>query len=97
MSVTVLSLHNQRLTSPYIEREPFVATFKVAEGHFDFTLISIHVLWGNSVVTRRQELTHFSEVRLTLSSISFCHLALFCCMAAHGVFGLGDQGGGRTE
>lgn len=39
-----------------------MATFKVADGNFDFTLISIHVLWGNSVVTRRQELTHFADV-----------------------------------
>lgn len=39
-----------------------MVTFKACEGNFDFTLISIHVLWGKSVATRRQELTHFVEV-----------------------------------
>lgn len=52
----------RHLTSFSAEREPFVVTFKALGGNFNFTLISIHVLWGKSVLTRRQELTHFADV-----------------------------------
>jgi len=44
-----------------LEREPFAATFKCNSG-FDFTLITIHVLWGGNVGKRREELTHLKEV-----------------------------------
>jgi endonuclease/exonuclease/phosphatase family metal-dependent hydrolase len=41
-------------------REPFYATF--ACGQFDFTVISIHVVWGTHVGERRKEITQLANV-----------------------------------
>ena len=41
-------------------REPYVACFKV--GNFDFTLINIHVIYGDSVTDRRAEVSLLDDV-----------------------------------
>jgi len=41
-------------------REPFYATFRA--GRFDFTLILIHVIWGESVWQRRAEVRKLDDV-----------------------------------
>lgn len=45
-------------------REPYYATFKA--GQFDFTLATIHVLFGNSKKHRRPEIKQLAEVYTTL-------------------------------
>ena len=41
------------LTNDEFIREPFYASFKI--GQFDFTLIAIHVIFGDSIGDRREE------------------------------------------
>jgi endonuclease/exonuclease/phosphatase family metal-dependent hydrolase len=41
-------------------REPFVASFRT--GEFDFTLCTIHILYGNSIPARRRELRLMDEL-----------------------------------
>ena len=49
-----------RAKSPYFVREPFYATFQA--GHFDFTLVSIHVSWGTNEEQRRSGITELPEI-----------------------------------
>jgi len=46
-------------------REPFVARFKA--GNFDFTLITIHVLYGDSKVELREEIKLLDDVLLNVN------------------------------
>ena len=41
-------------------REPYFASFRV--GEFDFTVIAVHIIWGNSVVQRRHEVQELASV-----------------------------------
>lgn len=41
-------------------REPYYATFRA--GQFDFTIIAIHVIWGDTVGERRAEILQLDEV-----------------------------------
>ena len=41
-------------------REPYVAGFRI--GHFDFTIVSIHLLYGDSIGERREELRLLDDV-----------------------------------
>ena len=41
-------------------REPYFATFKA--GEFDFTAIAVHVIWGDTVNQRRQEVQELANV-----------------------------------
>ena len=41
-------------------REPYFASFRV--GEFDFTVVAVHVIWGNSVVQRRREVQGLASV-----------------------------------
>ena len=41
-------------------REPYFATFKA--GEFDFTVIAVHIIWGDSVAQRRGELKELANV-----------------------------------
>ena len=41
-------------------REPYFATFRA--GEFDFTAIAVHVIWGDSVKQRRQEVQELANV-----------------------------------
>ena len=41
-------------------REPYYATF--ASGQFDFTIIAVHVIWGNTVGARREEIKKLAHV-----------------------------------
>ena len=41
-------------------REPYFASFRV--GEFDFTVVAVHVIWGNSVVQRRREVQELASV-----------------------------------
>ena len=45
-------------------REPYFATFKA--GEFDFTAIAMHVIWGDSVNQRRQEVQELADVYQTV-------------------------------
>ena len=47
-------------------REPFYASFKI--GQFDFTLIAIHVIFGDSIGDRREE-KHKPWIREKLARI----------------------------
>ena len=41
-------------------REPYFASFRV--GEFDFTVVAVHVIWGDSVVQRRREVQELANV-----------------------------------
>lgn len=41
-------------------RKPYYATFKA--GNFDFTIIVIHIIWGDSVSQRRAEINRLADV-----------------------------------
>ena len=41
-------------------REPYFASFRA--GEFDFTVVAVHVIWGNSVVQRRREVQELASV-----------------------------------
>jgi len=41
-------------------REPYYATFQ--SGKFDFTIVAIHIIWGNSVAKRRAEILKLADV-----------------------------------
>ena len=41
-------------------REPYFASFRV--GEFDFTVVAVHIIWGNSVVQRRREVQELASV-----------------------------------
>ena len=41
-------------------REPYFATFRA--GEFDFTVIAVHVIWGDTVKQRRQEVQELANV-----------------------------------
>jgi endonuclease/exonuclease/phosphatase family metal-dependent hydrolase len=44
----------------YFMREPYFATFR--SGNFDFTLIAVHIIWGDKVSERRAEIQKLAEV-----------------------------------
>jgi endonuclease/exonuclease/phosphatase family metal-dependent hydrolase len=44
----------------YFIREPYFATFR--SGNFDFTLIAVHIIWGDKVSERRAEIQKLAEV-----------------------------------
>ena len=44
----------------YFIREPYIASFR--SGNFDFTLITIHVLYGNSASERREEIKLLDDI-----------------------------------
>ena len=46
--------------SDYFIREPYFATFR--SGNFDFTLIAVHIIWGDKVSERRAEIQKLAEV-----------------------------------
>ena len=54
-------------------REPFIANFKA--GGFDFTLITIHVLYGDTVADRRAEIMLLDEVvnQVDIDGIYYFH------------------------
>jgi len=41
-------------------REPYYATFRA--GEFDFTIITIHIIWGDTVAKRRAEIQKLADV-----------------------------------
>ena len=45
-------------------REPFFAKFKA--GNFDFYVISIHTIWGDSITERRAEALLLDEIYLSV-------------------------------
>ena len=47
-------------------REPYFATFKA--GEFDFTVIAVHVIWGDSVPQRRREVQELANVYQTVQN-----------------------------
>jgi hypothetical protein len=47
-------------------REPYIACFK--SGNFDFTLINIHVLYGDTVTERREEIKLLDDVLLEVEN-----------------------------
>ena len=47
-------------------REPYFATFKA--GEFDFTVIAVHIIWGDSVGERQREIQELAKVYQTLQS-----------------------------
>ncbi len=48
-------------------REPFFAKFKA--GNFDFYVISIHIIWGDSVTERRAEVLLLDDVYLSVQNM----------------------------
>jgi hypothetical protein len=49
-------------------REPYIACFKA--GNFDFVLINIHVLWGESAAERKEEKKLLDNILLDVLSDS---------------------------
>ena len=48
-------------------REPFFAKFKA--GNFDFYVISIHTIWGDSITERRAEALLLDDIYLSVQNI----------------------------
>ena len=49
-------------------REPFFAKFKA--GNFDFYVISIHIIWGDSISERRAEALLLDDVYLSVQNLN---------------------------
>ena len=49
-------------------REPFFAKFKA--GNFDFYVISIHIIWGDSIAERRAEALLLDDVYLSVQNMA---------------------------
>ena len=47
-------------------RYPYYGTFRA--GNFDFTIIAIHVIWGNTVAQRRKEINQLAQVYQTIQN-----------------------------
>ena len=47
-------------------RQPYFASFSV--GEFDFTVIAVHIIWGDSVVQRRREVQELANVYLAVQA-----------------------------
>lgn len=45
-------------------RKPYYATFRA--GKFDFTIVGVHIIWGDSVEQRRKEIKRLADVYRTL-------------------------------
>jgi endonuclease/exonuclease/phosphatase family metal-dependent hydrolase len=58
------SIHIYRDRKDDFDRDPAWATFKTVDGNFDFTVIAVHVTWGEKVGPRKAEVMAMKKVYL---------------------------------
>jgi endonuclease/exonuclease/phosphatase family metal-dependent hydrolase len=56
------SLHVDPDSADRIDRQPAWATFRTADGGLDFTVLAVHITWGNRVANRKAEIRALDEV-----------------------------------
>ena len=45
-----------------IDREPAWATFRTVDGNFDFTVMAVHITWGDNAAARKEEVELMADV-----------------------------------
>jgi endonuclease/exonuclease/phosphatase family metal-dependent hydrolase len=64
-------------TKDYFVREPFIGYFRA--GVFDFVLATVHIVWGDSIAGRREEIKQLDKVLLAISDAAKSEKDIILC------------------